>query len=605
MQLGTASGLANPHLGSTTNNNVNIANASILQHYVDVQINPPLGPKQRRLESVATAVIVASAPAGHTEYPTPKTYDLRLELTRNGLDVLDRTLEYNVSVVTVGSLSTNQKTYFARPASAYVTLSAAGLDPNLASVGLPPTGEPPPFRDLCAQIDKVLAKDPGPPNETLAKASPLTAAQSRQIAAEIVFNRTAEPPPDLPDSLGLDPFGAMYTRPPVDPAIQKVDDAENARGRFEAELRGWYGTRQAEALRLAGFVYSASAAVAEEVMSKNAERASFVFPIETDGSVGTISHGVVAVTETGGLDPSFLVPADYFYALAATMPAHLSPEQRYDMARLTLEKRLLSEFEVAADGVVASFPVSPFTSPGDPAVAPDQAARRLVALGSALSSMTTIDLAQPIETLVDDWLNHQGPSETIDADFWDGEIEQAGLPISRLLLEAVTEHYTPLINTIETGVDSAAELAQVTDEEWRALFVRAAPPIRPRRRTSPCCRRSPCQGLRRARRGIHPACAEGLRSAGPAAAGRRAERRRTADARLPIADAFASFEALFPGGPLPVRRRERAEPGRPERDGGPGVPVRRDAQRCLAAAIAAIDALVRLTDIGRRSSSSR
>ena len=141
--IGTASGLANPHLGSTTNNNVNISNTSILQHYVDVQINPPIGPKERRLESVATAVIVSSPPAGHEEYPIPTSFDLRLEITRSGRDIVDRTLDFNVSVVTVGSLSTSQKTYFGMDASAYVTLPAAGLDPALAtSTCLRPASRP-------------------------------------------------------------------------------------------------------------------------------------------------------------------------------------------------------------------------------------------------------------------------------------------------------------------------------------------------------------------------------------------------------------------------------------------------------------------------------
>jgi hypothetical protein len=53
--LGIASGLANPHLPSATNNNVNINNRSILQHYLDIVIDPINQVRERRLEAVATA----------------------------------------------------------------------------------------------------------------------------------------------------------------------------------------------------------------------------------------------------------------------------------------------------------------------------------------------------------------------------------------------------------------------------------------------------------------------------------------------------------------------------------------------------------------------
>jgi hypothetical protein len=64
--LGTATGVANPHQGSTTNNQVTIASTQIIQHYVDIT---DLSGTLRHLESVATAIMVVTAPAGHTEYP--------------------------------------------------------------------------------------------------------------------------------------------------------------------------------------------------------------------------------------------------------------------------------------------------------------------------------------------------------------------------------------------------------------------------------------------------------------------------------------------------------------------------------------------------------
>src|SRR4028118_1560373 len=63
--IGTASGLANPHLGAPANNNVNVNTTAILQHYINVTIGAFT---TRHLEAAATAVIVVNAPAGHDEY---------------------------------------------------------------------------------------------------------------------------------------------------------------------------------------------------------------------------------------------------------------------------------------------------------------------------------------------------------------------------------------------------------------------------------------------------------------------------------------------------------------------------------------------------------
>ena len=55
------------------------------------------------------------------------------------------------------------------------------------------------------------------------------------------------------------------------------------------------------------------------------------FASASGGPGGTISHGSAVLQQSGagGLDPSFVVPADFFYALAANMPTHVSAEQRY------------------------------------------------------------------------------------------------------------------------------------------------------------------------------------------------------------------------------------------------------------------------------------
>ncbi|WP_433722345.1 neuraminidase-like domain-containing protein [Nocardia sp. CA-129566] len=483
--LGKAAGLADPHLASTVDNSVDINNTQILQHYIDAADPPdPLGPPKptvRRLESAATAVIVVDPAHTSAEYPTSTSYDLRLELSKGSLVIAQRRVHYNVAITTQGTLSTDQTDYFHASASAFVTLpaSAAGRDPNLAFVDLPPDGQAPLFSELVKAIDKVLAKDPGGATGTLLDAAPLTPAQCRQIANEIVWNRTAFPPPQPDPTLGFDPFGALYTKPKVDPYISD-DNIEKARGRFDAELNGYYGTHEAEALRLAGFVYSAAAAIAEERLSIAASRARFDFPLITGAGTATTipTAGVVLTeaTEKAGLKPSFVVPAAYFYALTAQVPSQVGPEQRFDMARLTLEPQLLTAIEVARDSGVITTPAAPSTVSGA-ALTAIQVARRLHALGGT-SGLAEVPLAAPIDALITDWLAHDKPTATIDADFWQPEATtKRPAAYLELLLLAVTGHSADLITALKQpplGIDTVAKLVAVTDKQWREFFAARA-----------------------------------------------------------------------------------------------------------------------------------
>ncbi|WP_431951825.1 hypothetical protein [Nocardia lijiangensis] len=479
VELGFASTLADPHLGSTTNNHVDIKSTQLLQHYIDV--TDPFGVTTRELESVATAVIVVETPPGYTEYPTPTSFDLRLELTKGGFDIAHRRLHYNADVTTLPNLSANQKVYFGRATSAYVTLpGTAGLDPNLAFVDLPADGQPPAFAQMVRAIDAVLADDPGGANATLVGRSPLTLAESRRIAAEIVWNRTVYPPPEPDPRLGLDPFGALYTDPPAEDALN-ADDIDKARARFEAELNGYYGTHEAEALRLAGFVYSASAAVTQEVLSVRATRARFDFPLITDAATPTTEQTAgVALVENGGLTPAFVVPAAYFYALGAQMPGQVGPQQRFDMARFALEPQVLSAFETAVDGGVITVPAVP-TTVSVPAVEATQAARRLRALGAAENTLTEVPLVAPVESLVTRWLAHTGPSATLTTDFWVPEVIAQPGPYLELLLQGVTANSATLIAAIKQpplNVTTVAGLVAMIDQRWRGLFA-AIPALLP------------------------------------------------------------------------------------------------------------------------------
>ena len=486
VEIGEAKGLASVHAAGNHTANISGPNKRrIFQHYVDwldTATAPPTLKRARR--SVATAVIEVETTPG-TEYPTADSYDLRFEIKRgpaaSARTIVSRRLEYNVAVVEETPLPDDQTFYFEQEAGAFIEIppSGAGLDPNVAYVELSAEGHPPPFEAMAEAIDLVLAKDPpGPGRTDLESASPLSPAESRHIGAEIVWNRTAYPPPQPPPGFGDDALGVLYTEPPPHPDAQAVDIA---RMKFEAELKGYHGMRQADAARLAGFVYSASAAVAAEQLSRNAGRARLDFPVLTGDNTPTPTPRASVILEPpAGADERFVVPAAYFYALTAPMPVQVGPEQRFDMARLDREEGLLTEFVTALDAGVIEIPAEPFVpDPGDadPAVNEHQAARRLVALGQAAATLPVIAPAAPLDALVDDWLDFDDPSDQLDA-FWAGKA--GGAAYLDLLLNVVTEEHAPLIAAVKTpplSVSNADELADVTDAEWRALFL---PPTGPR-----------------------------------------------------------------------------------------------------------------------------
>ncbi|WP_437827895.1 neuraminidase-like domain-containing protein [Sorangium sp. So ce1153] len=475
VHIGTASGLADPHLPSTTDNSVDVNNTSILQHYVDfVPPGPPV--PVRILEAAATAVIVVNAPAGHPEYPSGTSFDIRLEITRGGMGLVNQAFHYNVTITDVVALSSDQTSYFGMAVSAFIALpsSTVGLDPSLAYVDLPADGRPPRFDDLVKAIDLVLAKDPGGAGATLVEAPVLTPAQSRQVAAEIVWNRALYPPPEPPRSIG-----ALYTMPPIDPSADK-DKLERERKQFEAELAGYQTTHDVEALRLAGFVYAASAAIACEIMSKQASRAGLDVPIITGASTGAERAGArVILTQAGALNPSFVVPAAYFYALGAMMPMAVAPEQRYEMARLQREARVAGEIQASVDAGVIAMPAAPLTvMPATPGIQVAQAARRLRALGASQGSAAEITVAAPVTTLVTDWLAYAGSTSVIEASFWVPEAAAQPAAYLDLLLRVITDNHLVLMAAIKApphNVASVSDLVALTDEQWRRLFL--GPPV--------------------------------------------------------------------------------------------------------------------------------
>ncbi|GAB3816705.1 hypothetical protein GCM10027605_66190 [Micromonospora zhanjiangensis] len=273
----------------------------------------------------------------------------------------------------------------------------------------------------------------------------------------------------------------------------KADDAENDRRRFEAELDGYYATHDAQALALAGFVFSASAAMLCERLSAGenltgagpagqqldgAREALLPFPLPPQASDGsTLTHTAVLLTgapEGTVLNPQFVVPAAYFYALGAQMPFQVDAGQRFAMARADAEAKLLTAIQAAQDTGLLGATASPVAATGVPATAIDaaQAARRLRALGQAPSGAPKVPLAGPSAALVTAWLTHAGPTGSIDTDFWQGQFGGAGY--LDLLLHVVTDDFDPLIAAIQAPpllVATAADLLAVTDASWRAVLL--------------------------------------------------------------------------------------------------------------------------------------
>jgi hypothetical protein len=446
----------------------------------------------RRLEAAATAVIVVPALPGHPEYSAANSFDIRVELRRAGQEIKYQDLEFNVRVTTVGVLSNNQKVYFGMMPSAFIPLPPSSLDPSLAYVDLPADGQPPKFDDLRQAIDLVLAKDPGGPNADLAHLPPLTPKQSRQVAAEIIWNRTIYPPPEpipSPDPRPLRTIGQLYTRPPADATIFMDVEAEqtkreNDRKQFVAERRGYLATREAETRRLAGFVFAASAAVACEKLSADANRAGLTFPIITNAAPLTgIPKASVILTEGPVAFPSFIIPAAYYYALGAMLPPQVGVQQRYDMALLETEIRLLSEFQSAIDSEVIDDSSTPVSVPTGP-INMHQAARRLHALGSTTGSLPEVQVLGSITDLVEDWLDYDGATSTINTDFWKDEVAVGGQPAAylELLLHVITRNHQLLMAAIKGpphNVASVSDLVAITDQEWKDFFLKRFDPAEP------------------------------------------------------------------------------------------------------------------------------
>ncbi|MFM0007486.1 hypothetical protein PQR57_41890 [Paraburkholderia dipogonis] len=452
------------------------ANQQIVQHFSVYPV--PLNNLDLRLEAVATAIIELNPPPA-TEFNTP---DLRLEIKQGAQLVAYERLDFNVKVEPNAPISNNPLTYIGiDPPAVVVTLPDPGvaLDPNAAFVELPPDGTPPKFVPLRNAIDKVLAQDPAG-GATLANSSPLTAAQSRQVAREIIWNRKITPPPDRPNNRRLED---MYTRPQTETSWSSDDrdEADMDRKQYEASLLGYYALQNANSDRLAQYVFAVSAAVWAEQESAAPVRASLHFPVETGtpptpGS--TFRQADVVIADNGALTLDFRVPAEYFYALSAVFAANVTADQRYRMATDDDESRIIAGVKAAIDSSIVAAA----------AILPENAARRLVAIGRGRVQRPPLCPLNPdVDVLVTAWLADM--SVSIDP-FWQrNQFPPALVPGHLDLVLAVVTQQTvvtgkstaliaalktiPVPNPGGTTITDTGRLKARTVQEWMAFFLPA------------------------------------------------------------------------------------------------------------------------------------
>ena len=295
-----------------------------------------------------------------------------------------------------GPLAALTTTAPAAPAgSDSVTVSSAGeatVGMTISGAGVPPGTTVVDIQGNTITLSQELTAvvNPGA-NLTLAvNLAALSVAQCRNIAYEIVWEQ--QPPlPAPPDAVE-----ELYTNPPNSGVMlsgSTPNTVEGDRQQFEGQLQSYYAVADTTADALTSYVYALSAAIACEQWSIAATEAMLRFP-PSAGVVGAsttkvevILAGVHDAGVTGGF--SFGVPAAYFYALGAAMPAQITPAQRYARATGDQLERLLTDLTTAVNAGTITDSES---CVGNPAVTASaaQAARRIDALGVPPGSSTPL-----------------------------------------------------------------------------------------------------------------------------------------------------------------------------------------------------------------------
>lgn len=213
----------------------------------------------------------------------------------------------------------------------------------------------------------------------------------------------------------------MFTAPV---STDNNDRINQDRKQFLGEVDAYDATHNAEASRVALFVFAASAAVYAEQQTIKASEAELPVPVIASATAptppATFQVAPVTLTSTGQLDPSFVVPAAYFYVLSVSFPFQLSAQQRYDANRANTEIHLVDEFQTALDQGIIPAKVSPLTSDfSSTRLKGNQAARRIVALANNVNPLSVrIELSgTDFKYLVQDWLAYDDETTSINENF--------------------------------------------------------------------------------------------------------------------------------------------------------------------------------------------
>jgi Tc toxin complex TcA C-terminal TcB-binding domain len=431
----------------------NPTQAGIVQQVDAVPESFPATGFTYRFASVAIAVVeVATAGASG---------NFRLEVKQGGMTLVTVPYQYERPLTAVPlpdpatwpeysqKLEAYLSSWAALPVDAYVSVPAKAA---AALLEVPDDGSPPPFDELLAAVENVLAKDPGaiPPIETktatttgerelrlkstaglsagmsvsgtgipagtsvaaigpgntvtlsqettgVAKNEPitfaadpgaLTVAQCENVAAEIVWSD--QPTVPEPAASVVD----LYTDPPNEGSMLKnttPNENESDRRQFEGQLQSYYAVAETKVRQLTAYVYALSAAIACERETIALTEAMFDFPVLPGMGGGGGDETTVILTGVSGakVEGNFGAPAAYFYALAANMPVQVTAAQR--LARATGDQlvHLLSELTTAINAGTIKDEES-FVELPAVEINAAQAARRIAALGIPPGSVTPL-----------------------------------------------------------------------------------------------------------------------------------------------------------------------------------------------------------------------
>ncbi|MEY9893363.1 hypothetical protein ABIA31_007043 [Catenulispora sp. MAP5-51] len=237
------------------------------------------------LYSAAVAVIDVDS-AILAKYTSPESLvNVVLSVTRDGKKIREDSLDYDVQLWgSSGSPYSVPSSFALGVAGTSLTLDGS---PGGGIVGLylplpdpafdagsgtaylvpPADGSAPSFSDIKNAVDAILAEDP----TGMSDPTDLTAQQCLHIARELVSNRYAAPLPAPSSAVPV-----LYTT-----------GSDDDRKHFESTLQSYYATLDAEASRLAGFIYAWSAALNCNGLTKAAAQAALTFPLRVTSTPGT------------------------------------------------------------------------------------------------------------------------------------------------------------------------------------------------------------------------------------------------------------------------------------------------------------------------------